>query len=161
EADGRHPGGRACRRAGVSLAPGGEPVRAAGAVMHAATYRYVRCTVRRHGPWRTVLEIGSWDVNGSVRRLFAGATYLGVDIVPGPGVDVVADGASFAPEHPPDCVVCTEVLEHTLRAEAIVANAHRMLAPGGVLVLTAAWAGRLPHSAVDGGRLRPREFYSN
>ena len=38
----------------------------------------------------SVLEIGSYDVNGTVRKLFAAAGhYVGVDLVEGPGVDVV------------------------------------------------------------------------
>jgi hypothetical protein len=36
-----------------------------------------------------------------------------------------------------------------------------MLAPGGRLVVTAAAPPRAPHSAVDGGPLRPGEHYRN
>jgi hypothetical protein len=40
-----------------------------------------------------VLEIGSYDVNGSLRSLFAKAgEYTGVDLKEGPGVDLVAFG---------------------------------------------------------------------
>jgi len=38
-----------------------------------------------------VIEIGSYDVNGSIRPFFAARDYVGVDFVEGPGVDVVAD----------------------------------------------------------------------
>lgn len=39
-----------------------------------------------------ILELGSLDINGSVRPWFAGASrYVGVDIVKGPGVDVVCN----------------------------------------------------------------------
>ena len=39
-----------------------------------------------------ILEIGSFDVNGSIRAMFPGAFYTGVDLVEGPGVDRVCDG---------------------------------------------------------------------
>ncbi|MDB0050250.1 hypothetical protein N9F31_02215, partial [Pseudomonadales bacterium] len=42
-----------------------------------------------------VLEIGSYDVNGSIRSLFNAQNYVGVDLVEGPGVDVVAGGQSL------------------------------------------------------------------
>ena len=39
------------------------------------------------------LEIGSYDVNGSTRRIFKNkVTWLGVDLTPGPNVDVVEFG---------------------------------------------------------------------
>ena len=37
----------------------------------------------------SVLECGSYNVNGSVRDLFAVREYIGLDWRPGPGVDVV------------------------------------------------------------------------
>ena len=42
----------------------------------------------------SILEIGSYDVNGTIRNLFASENYVGVDLVEGPGVDVVAGGQS-------------------------------------------------------------------
>ncbi|MGE0539753.1 MAG: class I SAM-dependent methyltransferase [Dehalococcoidia bacterium] len=129
--------------------------------MHPQAYAYVAHWARRLGPRAFVLEVGSRNVNGSARDLFPGAEYLGIDIAPGPGVDVVADGAAFTPAVAPDLVVTTEVLEHSPQAEAIIQNAHRILSPGGMLILTTAWTGRAPHSAVDGGRLREGEWYAN
>lgn len=111
---------------------------------------------------RRVLDLGGRDINGTVRPLCPGVTsYTSVDLVAGPGVDVVADGATYVPDVPPDCVVCCEVLEHTAQAAAIVAHAAAILAPGGSLLITCAMAPRAPHSAVDGCALRPDEYYGN
>jgi hypothetical protein len=42
----------------------------------------------------SVLEIGSYQLNESVslRSIFSGCSYTGVDLIEGPGVDVVASG---------------------------------------------------------------------
>jgi hypothetical protein len=109
---------------------------------------------------QTMVELGSRDVNGVVRDLFPGVAYTGVDVAPGRNVDVVADAATWQPSAPVDLVVCCEVLEHTPAAAAIVANAARMLKPGGTLILTCALKGRGAHSAT-GGKLAPGEFYHN
>jgi SAM-dependent methyltransferase len=109
-----------------------------------------------------VVEIGSRNVNGSVRPLLEGvASYTGIDVEGGPGVDVQADGATFVPLEQPDLVVCTEVLEHTDQAQAIVRNAAMMLRRGGRLLVTCATKPRAPHSAIDGGPLKSGEFYRN
>jgi SAM-dependent methyltransferase len=129
--------------------------------MHAGARHFVAYAARCITPRRRVLEIGSRDVNGSVRDLFPGAYYLGIDAAPGHGVDVVADGADFDPGETFDAVVSTEVLEHTPRGAEIVANACRSLSPGGVLILTAATDPRPAHSGIDGGPLRPGEYYGN
>jgi SAM-dependent methyltransferase len=112
-----------------------------------------------------VLEIGSRNINGSVRHLFAdAATYVGVDPVDGPDVDIVGDGATIEVLFDSfDVVVCTEVLEHVddTIAAAIIANAHRHLVPGGRFVMTCAGPGRGAHSAIDERPIRPWEFYRN
>lgn len=82
------------------------------------------------------LEVGSYDVNGNPRHLFADATqYIGVDARPGPNVDYAADAerlpfadASF------DTVVCCELLEHVRNPLAVIAEIVRVLRPGGYLV---------------------------
>lgn len=130
--------------------------------MHAQAYRYVEHAIAKlPQPPRRVVEIGARDINGGVRALFGDAAYTATDIADGRGVDVVADGATYQPDKPPDCVGCCEVIEHAANWRDIIANARRILAPGGVLILTAAGEGRAPHSATDGGNLRPGEYYAN
>jgi len=137
--------------------------------VHEGAFRFVSGMAMRLEPRRSVVELGSrtvagpWPYSGPVRHLFPGAGYVGVDIVAGPNVDVVGNAATWQPDPfaPVDTVVCTETLEHTPEAGEICSNAWRLLAPGGVFVVTAAGVGRAPHSAVDGGALREGEYYRN
>jgi SAM-dependent methyltransferase len=108
-----------------------------------------------------VCELGSRDVNGSARVLFPGSRYLGVDILPGPGVDVIADAAEFRLAAIFDTVVACEVLEHTPRGREICRTAWHLLRPGGALLVTAATDQRGAHSAIDGGPLHAGEHYAN
>lgn len=129
--------------------------------MHEAAYDYVAAAVAEHGPFHRVVELGSLDINGSVRPLFGDARYVGVDRVAGPGVDVVEDALRWTPDELFDCVVCCEVLEHLEDWRGLLAAAESVLAPEGVLIVTCAGPGRGPHSAVDGNALRPDEHYEN
>jgi SAM-dependent methyltransferase len=129
--------------------------------MHPEAAAFVALTAERLGPFESVLELGGRAVNGSVRRYFNGARYLSVDITPGREVDVVADATTYRPEDRFDAVVCTEVLEHVEDPDGFVATAWGSLRLGGVLILTMACPSRAAHSGVDGGPLRPGEFYRN
>jgi hypothetical protein len=128
--------------------------------LHPEAMGFVARTVRKHGPFSNVLEIGSRDVNGSVRSLFTGAKYLGLDVAPGPGVDIVIDAEDYTGGGH-DCVVCCEVLEHAPRPEEIIAVAWQALQSDGCFILTAACPPRAPHSGVDGGPVHPGEHYAN
>jgi hypothetical protein len=79
-----------------------------GGAMHTAAYAWVRRCAGWLPPRRAVLEVGSRDVNGSVRPLFPGAAYWGIDREPGPGVDEVGDGAAWRPADGKtfDCAIC-------------------------------------------------------
>jgi hypothetical protein len=128
--------------------------------MHPEAFAYVASRVGGAGKCR-VLEFGSRNVNGTVRDLLPDADYTGVDIAPGPGVDHVGDAAEWT-ETGFDLVICCEVLEHTSKGSEIVAAARRALgADGGTLIVTCATDPRAPHSAFDGGALKPNEFYRN
>lgn len=127
--------------------------------MHAEAFAYVE-SAARNWSGRKVVEFGSRNVNGSVRPLFTGAEYVGVDAAPGPDVDVVADASTWTGKGF-DCVVCCEVLEHTPKGAEIVAAARKTLKKGGVFIATCATTGRAPHSAVDGAAVRPGEYYRN
>jgi SAM-dependent methyltransferase len=130
--------------------------------MHREAMLFVRAVVASRGPFRQALEIGSYNVNGSVRDLFPGAEYVGLDSRAGPGVDVVGDGATWRPADGQvfDCVVCTEVLEHAPDPAAVVCTAFESLAPGGVLILTAASEHRAPHSCNGDAVVPPGEHYA-
>ena len=108
-----------------------------------------------------VIEVGSLNINGSVRELAPDADWYGIDIVAGPDVDEVADGATWTPVWTPDVVVCCEVFEHTPDWATIIGNMASWLPLEGQMILTCAGPGRAPHSAVDGGPLREGEWYEN
>lgn len=87
-----------------------------------------------------VLEVGSYNVNGSVRDVIKprSNSYLGVDIVEGPGVDrVVADLEELLNEEGRfDTIACCETLEHTLNPIRMVEQTRMLLKPGGLLLIT-------------------------
>lgn len=104
---------------------------------------------------RAVIEVGSYDVNGSVRGDIVRhrpQLYIGTDITAGPSVDrVVAcedlvgefGGDSF------DVVVSAEMLEHAADWQACVENMVTLLRPGGLLVLTTRSPGMPYHPFPD------------
>lgn len=100
-------------------------------------------------PWfigRQVLEIGSLDINGSVREFFSGCQYLGIDIGPGRGVDLVVGGDRFrGPDAGYDTIVSCECLEHDPHWQDTFRNALRMLRPDGIMIVTCAHLGRRQH----------------
>lgn len=91
---------------------------------------------------RSVLEVGSYDVNGSVRPTVLAlepASYTGVDQSAGPGVDQVVSAVDLVAKFGAgsfDVVISTEMLEHVEDWRPIVAEMVNVLAPGGLLVLT-------------------------
>ncbi len=106
--------------------------------MHGSVGAFVKDQVgHRHLSGLSTLEVGSADINGSVRSLFTGP-YWGIDWQAGPGVDEVCSahatgfvGGAF------DVVVCTEMLEHDTKPWLSVIEMARVLRPFGVLLLTA------------------------
>jgi len=90
---------------------------------------------------RTICEVGSYDVNGSVRPTLAAhgpTSYVGVDQTPGPGVDVVADVADLPELYPAgfDVVITTEMLEHVEDWRAAMYGLVALVKVGGHLALT-------------------------
>jgi len=95
---------------------------------------------------KRVLEIGSLDINGSVRKLFNGCEYIGVDVAVGPGVDVVCQGQDYdAPANSFDVAISCEVMEHNPFWAETVKNMIRLCKPGGLVVMTCATLGRREH----------------
>jgi|SRR6185369_6655518 len=91
---------------------------------------------------KSVLEVGSYDVNGSARSILqplGPSQYVGVDIAPGPGVDVVCNAENLIAKFGRtsfDVVVSTEMLEHVYDWRLVVSTLKNILKPGGLLVIT-------------------------
>ena len=93
----------------------------------------------------SVLECGSYNVNGSVRDLFAAREYVGLDWRPGPGVDVVSLVHEYQPGRMFDTVISTEMLEHDPHWRESMAHMIELVKPGGWLIITCAAPGRGEH----------------
>ena len=136
-------------------------------IMHTEALNYIHEQFNKFNRPETtwdVLEIGSLNINGSVREILQphASTYLGIDVQEGPGVDLVASGDEFYAPEVFNIVVCAEVFEHTPAWRDIIKQAYINLKPGGILIATMAGIGRPVHSGVDGGwTLHPGEHYEN
>ncbi|WP_216907031.1 class I SAM-dependent methyltransferase [Synechococcus sp. CCY 0621] len=86
-----------------------------------------------------VLEIGSLDICGSVRKFFSNCSYIGVDVAPGEGVDVVCQGQDYdAQDGSFDHVISCEAMEHNPMWKETFINMVRLVKPGGLLTMTCA-----------------------
>lgn len=95
-----------------------------------------------------VLEVGSanYGTTQDFRELFDRASYLGIDMLDGPGVDMVLDltqdfdaidraleGRRFR------TIICLSVLEHCAQPFVMAQNMTRLLEPGGVIYISVPW----------------------
>lgn len=93
-----------------------------------------------------VLEVGSYDVNGSVKQFFDSPLfYTGLDLAPGKGVDVVCAGHLFDYPVPYDTVISTECFEHDPMWYYTFKNMHRLCRQGGLVLFTCAGHQRHEH----------------
>src|SRR5687768_8155525 len=77
--------------------------------------------------WKNVLEVGSLNINGTVRVLFNNCNYLGVDLNYGPGVDMPVQGQDLEfPDDSFDVAISAECFEHNPYWKETFANMVRM-----------------------------------
>jgi SAM-dependent methyltransferase len=95
-------------------------------------------TVRLPEP---IVEFGSLQVEtgqpNDLRGLFAGQTFIGSDMRPGPGVDRVEDlRALTSQDASVGTALCLDTLEHCADPLAACREMHRVLIDGGVCVIS-------------------------
>ncbi len=111
-----------------------------------------------HGERCTVLEIGSQDVNGSLRDLFTPhCAFTGVDTSPGKGVDVVLQDPYKLPfpDNHFDVIVSSSCFEHVPMFWLLFVEAVRVLKADGLFYLCAPANGYFHPSPVDCWRFYP------
>jgi len=111
-----------------------------------------------------ILDIGSCDVgNGSYKPLFANPQwqYYGLDLHPGPNVDIVAKGPyDFGLQEQYDVVVSGNCLEHVENPFKWIKQVSTVTKPGGLLCIITPFS-LPPHGfPVDCWRILPDGYRS-
>lgn len=81
-----------------------------------------------------VIDVGSFDVNGTLRDLFDNGDYVGVDRVAGPNVDFVMPSDYEISVTGADLLVSVCCLQYVRNPFNLVAEAYRCLNQGGYTV---------------------------
>ena len=105
-----------------------------------------------------VVEIGSQDVNGSLREVCPlGFKYIGVDFQKAKGVDIVIDSPYQLPfkDSSVDIVLSSSCLEHSEMFWLVFLEAMRILKPSGLMYLNVPSSGQYHRYPVDCWRFYP------
>ena len=128
--------------------------------MHDTAYEHGRLFFELY--WRpeflTVVDLGAQDVNGSLRdHCPPGANYIGLDMAPGRGVDMVVQPGMRLPlaDESADVVVTSSAFEHDAVYWLTFLELLRILRPGGLLYVNAPSNGTFHRYPVDCWRFYP------
>tara|TARA_Y100000817_G_C16778692_1_gene509540 strand:+ start:214 stop:747 length:534 start_codon:yes stop_codon:yes gene_type:complete len=103
-----------------------------------------------HFRYRKVLEVGSLDINGTVRIFFDNCDYTGLDLGEGKGVDLIEEGQNYdAPDETYDTVLSTECFEHNPYWKETFLNMIRLCKKNGLVFFTCATDGNPEHGTVN------------
>ena len=111
--------------------------------MRANTKAITQAFAQIFGATGPVVEVGALQVDGQhgwgdLRGFFPGVSYVGTDMRPGPGVDRVENferATTFA-DGEAGTIISLDTLEHVYDVFAFVRELDRILAPGGMMLLT-------------------------
>jgi SAM-dependent methyltransferase len=100
-----------------------------------------------HFAHSSVLEVGSLNINGSVRQFFLEPTfYVGCDLGPGPGVDIVCSGHQLPFQNQTfDVAISCECFEHDKNWYLTFKRMIELVKPLGLVIFTCATTGRAEH----------------
>jgi SAM-dependent methyltransferase len=96
--------------------------------------------------WVNVVEMGSLNINGTVRDLFSYANFVGFDVGPGPGVDYVVPAQNVRYRDGSfDTAISAECFEHNPYWKETFLNMVRLTRHGGLVTFTCAGKDRPEH----------------
>lgn len=101
---------------------------------------------------KSIMEVGSLNINGSARDILESSTYMGIDICNGNGVDLEVD-ATFPNLYKIlgtyDIVISTETMEHVHDWRRLVTNIKNFTKPGGTIMVSTRSPGYAYHMGND------------
>lgn len=83
-----------------------------------------------------VVDMGSYDVNGTYRDLVPGI-YIGADIIPGPNVDIIVGSEGWDDLDNVDAVISGQTIEHVADIPKFMDDIYSILKPGGYFCIIA------------------------
>jgi SAM-dependent methyltransferase len=118
---------------------------------------FVKSVLSNHFKDKTVLDVGSGDINGNNRYLFENCQYYGNDVIDAPNVTHVSKTKDLQfSDNFFDTIISTECFEHDPEYRESFMKIYRMLKPGGLFCFTCASTGRQEHGT---RRTTPSESY--
>jgi len=97
----------------------------------------------------SVLDVGSFDVGGSIRDFFKKNNYIGVDLIKGPNVDIVLSGSELHKlKQKFDIVISCECFEHAKDWKEIFLSMYNVCEDDGYVIFTCASRGRIEHGTL-------------
>jgi SAM-dependent methyltransferase len=114
-----------------------------------------------------ILDVGSYDVNGSYKPLLAGKNYTGLDIEAGPNVDIVEPESynwKSIKDATYDVVISGQCLEHVPAPWLWIKEVARVAKPGAMIIILAPWNWVVHYHPYDCWRVLPdgmRELFKS
>lgn len=115
-----------------------------------------------------ILELGSFNYNGSVRQFFLNTHYTGVDVIEGKDVDIVYDGKNLKfKDNSFDLCISCECFEHNPHWRKNFVDLIRFTKPDGFILITCATLGRPEHGTTrtdlksSPGSMQKWNYYKN
>ena len=113
-----------------------------------------------------ICEFGAWQADGQeqladLRGLFPGKQYIGADMREGKGVDQILDLHDIdLPDASVGAVISCDTFEHVEYPRRAIGEIHRILKPGGIVVLTSVMNFPIHAYPNDYWRFTPEGFRS-
>lgn len=106
---------------------------------------------------KSVLDVGSGDINGNNRFLFEDCVYVGNDVIKANNVTIVSKTKDLPfKDNTFDTIVSTECFEHDPEYKESLIKIYNMLRPNGLFFFTCASTGRAEHGT---RRRNPQDSY--
>ena len=132
--------------------------------MRPSVINYMLSVLKNNPARNPVYEIGSYIVKGQeeladLRKYFPGKTFVGCDMREGSGVDRIENVECLTlPNDSVGTMLCLDTLEHVEHVFKAMEEMHRVLTPGGLIIISSVFCFQIHDYPCDYWRFTPKAF---